>query len=92
MCKVLKVSTSAYYKWLHKTPSNRALRKTMLTQEIKKIYRANKSRFGSPRITKELNILGIKVFQVLVAKIMRQEHLRSILKKKFTVTTDSSHK
>lgn len=92
MCKVLQVSTSAYYKWLHKIPSKRELRRTMLTQEIHKIYRASRSRYGSPRITKELNMLGIKVSQVLVAKIMRQEHLRSILKKKYKVTTDSSHK
>ena len=55
----------------------------MLKQEINKIYRASKSRYGSPRITKELNMQGIKVSQVLVAKIMHQEHLRSIVKKKF---------
>lgn len=92
MCKVLKVSTSGYYKWINKTPSKRELRKTMLTQEIKRVYRIFKGRYGSPRITKELNMQSINVSRVLVAKIMRQEHLKSIVKKKYKVTTDSSHK
>jgi transposase InsO family protein len=92
MCWVLKVSKSGYYKWLHKTPSNRALRNEMVTKEIKAIYRNSKGRYGSPRITKELNMSGIKASKVLVAKLMKQEHLRSIVKKKYKVTTDSSHK
>lgn len=92
MCQVLKVSTSGYYKWLHKTPSKRLLRNEMVTKEIKAIYRNSKCRYGSPRITKELNMNGIKASKVLVAKLMKQEHLRSIVKKKYKVTTDSSHK
>lgn len=92
MCKVFKVSKSAYYKWLHKLPSKRLLRKQVLTKEINRIYRFHKGRYGSPRITKELNMQGISVSQVLVAKIMREENLRSIIKKKYKVTTDSSHK
>jgi transposase InsO family protein len=35
---------------------------------------------------------GIQVSKVLVAKLMKQEHLRSIVKKKYIVTTNSSHK
>jgi transposase InsO family protein len=92
MCKVLKVSTSGYYKWLSKPPSKRAIRKAMLIQEIHAIYRINKGRYGSPRITKELNMKGIKASHVLVAKLMKQEHLRSIVRKKYKVTTNSSHK
>lgn len=92
MCKVLKVSQSGYYKWLKRTPSKRALRQTMLIKEIHAIYRLSKGRYGSPRIAKELNMAGIKVSVVLVAKLMQQEHLRSIIRKKYKVTTDSSHK
>ena len=92
MCSVLKVSTSGYYKWLCKKPSNRAIRNAMLTKEIRAIYWANKGRYGSPRIVKELNMNGFKVSKVLVAKLMKQECLRSIVRKKYKVTTDSSHK
>lgn len=92
MCKVLKVSTSGYYKWLHKTPSKRAIRHVMLIEEINRVYRESRCRYGSPRITKELNMQGIEVSQVLVAKLMRQEHLKSIVRKRYKVTTNSSHK
>jgi transposase InsO family protein len=92
MCEVLKVSVSGYYKWLHKTPSKRMLRNQMLCIEIRTIFRKSKCRYGSPRITKELNMNGIQVSKVLVAKLMKQEHLRSIVKKKYIVTTNSSHK
>jgi putative transposase len=92
MCQVLKVSSSGYYKWLRRTVSNRELRNKMIVKEIQAIYRNSKGRYGSPRIAKELNMNGIKASKVLVAKLMKQEHLRSIVKKKYKITTDSSHK
>jgi transposase InsO family protein len=92
MCQVLKVSTSGYYKWLYKTPSKRELRNAMLIKEIHIVYRASRGRYGSPRIAKELNMQGISVSRPLVAKLMRKEYLRSIVRRKYRVTTHSSHK
>jgi putative transposase len=92
MCKALNVSTSGYYKWGNKQPTKRDERKQMLIREINLIYYASKCRYGSPRIAKELNMQGIIVSKVFVAKLMRQQHLKSIVRKKYKVTTDSSHK
>ena len=92
MCQVLKVSTSGYYKWLHKTPSKRELRNAMLIKEIHIVYRASRGRYGSPRIAKELNMQGVFVSRQLIANLMRKEHLKSIVRKKYRVTTNSSHK
>lgn len=39
-----------------------------------------------------MNKEGIKASQPLVAKLMRREQIRSIIKKKYRVTKDSSHK
>jgi transposase InsO family protein len=91
MCKVLAVSRSGYYKWVHRTPSKRELKNKLLTHEIKQIYQASKGRYGSPRIAKELNMQGLKASQNLVAKLMRKEQIRSIIRKKYRVTTNSSH-
>jgi len=91
MCKVLEVSRSGYYKWLMGVPSKRKLYRDFLTKEIHHVYRMSKCRYGSPRITKELNVQGIKASQPFVAKLMRVECLRSIIKKKYKETTDSSH-
>ena len=92
MCKVLKVSTSGYYKWLKQVPSKRRQRRTMLLEAIQVVYNDSKKIYGSPRITTELNKKNIVVSKVLVAKIMKQNNIRSIVKKRYKVTTDSSHK
>lgn len=91
MCKVMKVSRSGYYNWLNKTPSKRDCRNSMLTKEIRTIHNNSKLRYGSPRITAELKTQGIQASQVLVAKLMRKENIRSIIKKRYKTTTNSSH-
>ena len=91
MCRVMKVSVSGYYKWKHRVPTAREEYNKFLVNEIKKVHGISKRRYGSPRITKELKMQGIKVSQPLVAKLMKKEKIRSIIKRKFKVTTDSSH-
>jgi transposase InsO family protein len=92
MCKVLQVSKSGYYKWLVRKPSARVIFNQYLVTEIKQIYNKSKRRYGSPRISKELNMNGVKASKVLVAKLMRAHMIRSIIRKKYVVTTDSKHK
>lgn len=91
MCLVLKVSRSGYYKWLSAVPSKRKLYQDFLKTEIKQVYQTSKCRYGSPRITKELNMKGIQASQPLVAKLMKIEQISSIVRKKYRVTTNSSH-
>lgn len=56
------------------------------------VYKESKSRYGSPKITKELLGKGWKISRPRVARIMRLEGLRSIICKKYRgVTTDSKH-
>jgi transposase InsO family protein len=87
----MKVSVSGYYKWFNKVPSVREKHNEYLVNEIHQVYRSSKRRYGSPRITKELKMRGIRASQPLVAKLMRREHIQSIIRKKFKATTDSSH-
>jgi putative transposase len=72
--------------------SKRVIRNNMLWKKIEQIYHNTKGRYGSPRITKELTRQGTKASEVLVAKLMRQHGLRSIVKMRYKVTTDSAHK
>ena len=60
-------------------------------QKIKTLYFEFKQRYGSPRITSELNALGYQISRLTVAKYMKELGLRSKLSKKFKVTTDSKH-
>lgn len=92
MCKVFKVSKSGYYKWLIRIPSKREIYNQILLEEIKRIFYQSKKRYGSPKIAKELEMLRFKASKQLVIKLMKRAFLQSIVKRKFKVTTDSSHK
>jgi transposase InsO family protein len=58
---------------------------------IKRIYEFSKGTYGSPRVTMALLEEGIQVSRPRVARMMKQQNLRSIIRKKWVVTTDSRH-
>lgn len=83
MCKILGIHHSVYYYHNnHNTNSYKESNKK-LDKKIKEIYDKSKSRYGSPKITKELQKEGIKVSQKRVAKRMKLLGLRSITINKF---------
>ena len=91
MCKVLEVSRNSYYNWLKDRRSGQISIRKRLIEEIKIIHAESFSTYGSPRITVELNRRGFKVSRKFVAMLMRMEGIRSVLRKKYVVTTDSKH-
>jgi putative transposase len=93
MCRVFEVSRSGYYRWRHRQPSPRDLDNRKLDAEIKEIFGANRGRYGSPKITIELCERGRKVGKNRVARRMREAGIRSVIRRKFRVTTtDSKHR
>ena len=91
MCKVLKVSSGSYYRWKKQAITARQQLKIAIKEQITLIYFESKQRYGSPRITLELQSLGYKVSRITVAKYMKELGFRSKLSKKFKVTTNSNH-
>lgn len=91
MCKVLQVSKSGFYRWLKSGPSKRARQNKLLTEQIRRIHQQSHGTYGSPRITMQLNSLSIKVSRPRVARLMRKARIRSKLRRKYVVTTDSKH-
>jgi len=91
MSTLLKVSNSGYYKWLKNPIGILERRNTGLLCNIKRIYDGSKGRYGSPRITSELISEGINVSRPRIARLMKKSGIRSIVKRKYRVTTDSSH-
>lgn len=92
MCSVFKVSRGGFYTWLKNIPSNRSIENQMLSTEILAAFVGSKKIYGSARITQELLKKNIKVSRPRVARMMKKASLRSVVKKKFKITTDSSHK
>jgi len=91
MAVVLKVSSSGFYKWLTRPKSNRELRTEVISDQIRITYERSHQIYGSPRIAQELNNTNYKVSRSYVARLMKRLHLRSKVRKKYRVTTDSNH-
>ena len=91
MCKILKVSRSSYYSWLTRKASKGSIENQELMDRIKKIYELSKRTYGSPRITIALMEEGFHVSRPRVARLMKKQNLKSIIRKKWVITTDSRH-
>jgi putative transposase len=91
MCKVLKVSRSSYYSWLMRKPCKRHTENQDLSARIIKIYELSKRTYGSPRVTIKLLEEGFHVSRPRVARLMKKQNLKSIIRKKWIITTDSRH-
>ena len=61
MCRVLMVSTSAFYDWLAREPSERDREDELLATHIRAIHKASKGTYGSPRVHAELRRGGFDV-------------------------------
>lgn len=77
MCLWAKVSRSGYYKWRSRSQSYTSQRMEALAQELEKIFTKFKSRYGSPRMTVELNQSGFPVCENTVAKMMALRGLKA---------------
>jgi len=91
MCRVLEVSRNSYYNWTKNRNADQIIFRNKLLEEIKDIYAMSFSTYGSPIITIELHNRGLKVSRVFVARLMKTEGIKSILRKKYVITTDSKH-
>lgn len=88
---MFSIERSGYYAWVARKPSERQLANKALDKKITSIFDAHKSRYGAPRLTKELNSLGEICSKNRVFRRMRYLGLKAKSKKKFKMTTDSSH-
>jgi transposase InsO family protein len=91
MCKVLKVSRSGYYAWRRQMPSKRQKANEWLLERVREVYRKGRKIYGSPRIKDALSDQGIVCGKNRVARIMQDNGIRAMVRKKFRRTTDSGH-
>lgn len=91
MARVFRVSKSSYYKWCKHPVKKWDQINARLLAQIKDIHGKSRQIYGSPRIAKRLNSKGIHVSRPRVARLMKKANIRSVLKKKYIITTDSRH-
>jgi putative transposase len=91
MCQVLKINPGSYYRWV-KDPIGKVERRNRpLKSQVKSLFYKFKKRYGSTRLTMELNTEGVEICRSTVVKLMKQLDLQSRRKKRFKVTTNSKH-
>jgi transposase InsO family protein len=92
IAKVFEVSTSGYYEWLHRPPSARQRRRQVLAEAVRETFHESHENYGSRKVTEELVKAELNVCRNTVARIMREENLRSrTQKRRFVITTNSDH-
>ena len=91
MCRILSVSRSGFYRWRKRPESARLVQNKRLDIHIKAIYKKHKGRYGSPKIADELKDEGFQVSKDSVARRMKEAGLRSIVRRRYRVTTNSKH-
>jgi transposase InsO family protein len=92
MCYYLELSKNAYYYWLKsKDLAKIKSSKKKLMLDIKNNFERNRQVYGSHRIQKSLEREGIRYSRSYIATIMQEMGLKSLLRRKYIVTTDSKH-
>lgn len=85
------VSKNAYYYWINnKDNVKKNLSKEHLKNRIKHIFNDSRAVYGSCRVQKMLEREGI-YSRSYVAVLMKEMGLKSILRRKFVITTNSNH-
>ncbi len=91
MIRILHVSKSGYYKWLHRKPSKRAQEEGRLEVEIKAAHKRTRETYGPERLQHELKDQGVSVGVCRIRRIRKKLGIRCKQKRKFKATTDSKH-
>jgi len=91
-CRDLQVSKSGYYAWLKRPPSIRQIEDERIWQKIKKYWETSRKTYGRRRLQKMLASDGENIGTNRVEKIMKENEIQGIGKKKFKpITTTSNH-
>lgn len=82
MCRILSINPASYYTWLRRGLSKRDLINEKLLIKIKEIHADKKKKaYGSPKITHELKNMGFYYNHKRVARLMKENNIKAIIKK-----------
>ena len=93
MSDCLGIKHKGFFAWRKRKPSKQSIKRKLILEAIKTLHSGFKIAYGSPRIHEDLRRNDIVVSLPTVAKIMRENGIKSCMRKKFRPpnTTDSNH-
>jgi putative transposase len=88
MCKHLQVSTSGYYEWCSRPPSERIINDNLMTERIRQIHAMSDYTYGRPRVQAELRDMGLCVNHKRIERLMKLANLQGVSRRRgYVVTT-----
>ncbi|HEX4015109.1 MAG TPA: IS3 family transposase [Frankiaceae bacterium] len=87
MCRLLGIGRSAYYAWVDRPASARAVQAEVLATRIMALHAGSDGVYGSPRLLAELRAEGVVVSGKTVAKAMRLKGIRGCAPRQWRTTT-----
>ena len=92
LCRCLRVTRSGFYAWEQRPESARAQRDRQLKVLVRASFAGSQSRYGSPRIHRDLlEDHHERVSRKRVIRLMQEDGLKARLRKRFRCTTMSDH-
>jgi putative transposase len=91
LCCMLGVSVSGYYAWKSREASQRQRDDLVVLAHIRGHFTCSNESYGSPRMHAELKAEGLGVGRHRIARLMRQNGLKALQKRRYKKTTDSQH-
>ena len=91
MCSALSVSERGWRSWRSRGRSKRRQQDQRLLIGIRLSFENSERTYGSPRILKDLREEGARTSKKRVARIMRENGIVAVQRRRFKVTTQSGH-
>jgi putative transposase len=91
MCRIMDLSRSGFYHWLKRPESLRKQEDRSLGKQVKIIHKRSRGTYGARRIKRDLAAEGKRVGRPRITRLMRENNLKSKVRKRFKTTTDSNH-
>jgi transposase InsO family protein len=88
MCALTRLNRANYYRWLKRAAPNDGSME--LRSELQRICLGHR-RYGYRRVTAALRYAGFAANHKRVLRLMKQDNLLAVRKRKFVVTTESGH-
>jgi transposase InsO family protein len=91
MCSALAVSNRGFRSWRSRPEPSRRQEDRRLLINIRTSFESSDRTYGSPRVLKDLRELGQRTSEKRIARIMQENGIIAIQKRRFKVTTQSGH-
>lgn len=89
MCQLGKVSRAGFYRgWQQHQPREE---ETAVRAQIQQCVLTHRGHYGSRRVVRDLRDQGMQINRKRVQRLMQQDNLLAVRRRKFILTTDSRH-